>query len=493
MYAFIASPGDVVDARFRARRAIDRVNRLVAKQSGILLEAVVWENIRPGRADRAQDLINPYVDAAHIFIGILHQRFGAPTGLAESGTEEEFNRVVERWKRENPKPEVWVWFKRPTPERSANPDDQLQHVLDFKGRIRDTTLYKEFDDEDAFQDSLEDALADWVHERAGRRPALMQPPLYGVNERDLSVLLSLLGMTRPAGLPAEAVPSAEERDAALQRLSMAGILAIDQHAVQPDLQTFLFVTGRFLSSARALDYVSTMYYNEMLTRHLPEIVQQRHHATLVGTPLDELTLLLKISPKAVTVVFFGDTTRYDNLFAHVGQDERLRVERQRLALELLTEQALLAAAEDIQHGSTVTHLDGKLLAVKVLGMKIAAAFRDRLAFAVEHRFPIAVVRADTAFREGQMAFGSAEIHADVGLALLHLDEYVLALQSFDQALRGELRDEVRAATLNNRGLARLRLRDYPTAIADFQAALQLNPALQETQANLSEARRQRGD
>ena len=71
---FIASPGDVPEVRECIRRSVARVNRLVAKNSGILFEAVGWEDIRPGRAARAQEVINPYVDGAHIFIGVLHQR-----------------------------------------------------------------------------------------------------------------------------------------------------------------------------------------------------------------------------------------------------------------------------------------------------------------------------------------------------------------------------------------------------------------------------------
>jgi hypothetical protein len=103
IYVFIASPGDVPEARTRVRRAIDRVNVLVAKHAGVLLEGVGWEDVRPDRAARSQEVINPYVDQAHIFIGVLHQRFGTPTGVAESGTEEEFNRITARWEREEPK------------------------------------------------------------------------------------------------------------------------------------------------------------------------------------------------------------------------------------------------------------------------------------------------------------------------------------------------------------------------------------------------------
>ena len=93
---FIASPGDVSDARSFVRYAVERINRLVAKDNGFLLESIGWEDIPPGKNQRAQETINPYVDATSIFIGILHRRFGRPTGAAESGTEEEYNRIEER-------------------------------------------------------------------------------------------------------------------------------------------------------------------------------------------------------------------------------------------------------------------------------------------------------------------------------------------------------------------------------------------------------------
>ncbi len=80
IFIFIASPGDVTQARDIVRRAIERINRLVAKQAGFLFEPIGWEDIPPGKAHRAQEVMNPYVDKAQIFIGILHQRFGTPTG-----------------------------------------------------------------------------------------------------------------------------------------------------------------------------------------------------------------------------------------------------------------------------------------------------------------------------------------------------------------------------------------------------------------------------
>lgn len=53
VFVFIASPGDVAPARDTARRAIERINRIVAKRAGFLLEPIGWEDIPPGKADRA--------------------------------------------------------------------------------------------------------------------------------------------------------------------------------------------------------------------------------------------------------------------------------------------------------------------------------------------------------------------------------------------------------------------------------------------------------
>ena len=118
---FIASPGDVSDSRNFVRHAVERINRLVAEDNGFLLEPIGWEDIPPGKGNRAQEIINPYINAASIFIGILHRRFGQPTGEAESGTEEEYNLIEQRWVNEEPKPEVLMYFKKIPSEQLADP------------------------------------------------------------------------------------------------------------------------------------------------------------------------------------------------------------------------------------------------------------------------------------------------------------------------------------------------------------------------------------
>lgn len=159
---FIASPGDVSDDRSSVRYAVERINKLLAKDNGFLFEPIGWEDVPPGKSQRAQEIINPYVGEASIFIGILHRRFGQPTGLAESGTEEEYNQIEKRWENEDPKPEVLIYFKKISDDQLSDPGELLQKVLAFKERIRITTFYKEFESERNLEELVQDALHDWI-------------------------------------------------------------------------------------------------------------------------------------------------------------------------------------------------------------------------------------------------------------------------------------------------------------------------------------------
>lgn len=75
------------------------------------------------------------------------------------------------------------------------------------------------------------------------------------------------------------------------------------------------------------------------------------------------------------------------------------------------------------------------------------------------------------------------------LAALHPGPSSGGLAACNQALRDEaLSPRERAATLVNRGVLRLRTRAFDQAIADFNAALRINPSLGEALVNRGAAR-----
>ena len=100
LQVLVASPNDVAEERDVVADAIDELNATWRKSGTMQLKLLRWEtDTRPGLGTDAQAVINNQIaDDYDIFIGIMGARFGTPTGRAESGTEEEFERASARFK-----------------------------------------------------------------------------------------------------------------------------------------------------------------------------------------------------------------------------------------------------------------------------------------------------------------------------------------------------------------------------------------------------------
>jgi hypothetical protein len=129
---FVASPGDVKAEREKVREIIDRVNERVALAKGILLDPWLWEVDAIPEIGEAQQSINKYLDEAAIVILILWNRMGMPTSQAASGTVEEYERALARFKKTG-WPHVMAYFSQQKGDPlSAEQTDQRKKVLDFQ-------------------------------------------------------------------------------------------------------------------------------------------------------------------------------------------------------------------------------------------------------------------------------------------------------------------------------------------------------------------------
>lgn len=150
---FLASPGDVQEERDRAQALVDELNEALADSLQCQLRLLKWESVEPGYG-RPQEIINRKVDRCDIFLGLLHRRWGQPTGADyTSGFEEEFERALER-RRDTGDPEIMIIFK--TVEHTDDPGPQLQQVLEFKERLREQreVLYREVDSVNEWEEKL---------------------------------------------------------------------------------------------------------------------------------------------------------------------------------------------------------------------------------------------------------------------------------------------------------------------------------------------------
>ena len=134
---FVASPSDVAEERTRLESIVDEINKTISSSSGTQLELVKREtDVVPGIAAYPQDVINQQIgDDIDIFIGILWKKFGTPTIIALSGTEEEFDRAYEKHTMNPGSIRIMFYFN----ESPINPYDidseQFELVKEFRNNL----------------------------------------------------------------------------------------------------------------------------------------------------------------------------------------------------------------------------------------------------------------------------------------------------------------------------------------------------------------------
>jgi len=491
---FIASPGDVSDFRDRVCKAVERVNRLVAKPFGLLLEPIGWEDIPAGKGTRTQDVINPYVDAADVFIGILNKRFGSPTGVAESGTEEEYLRIEKRWLEQDPKPQIMIHFRRLPPDVLADPGPQLQRLLAFKNRISDTVLYREFEGADDLGEKIENALADWIHTQR-------ESTLFPSRSQDMDVLqrtdLEMLGtvLQNPDAsretLQSLGNRSADEIDSSIARLQRHGLVTEGDRTIKPANSTegFLAIVKHLINSSHWRALLQSDYYSRMLNTNLRHLIATRFHCEIEAETTDRLRKLALLSPAVASYVLFGDTSLYDNLAEHARSlgDDGVSFANEMMEHNIV-HNVLLRYAEDSTTARTLDTLEGRRIAGHLITIGVAAAYDEGPAIRALSKMPQMRVVAGTDIGKGQIVSGSPGVFLQFGNVLVHMGELELAAREFDKVLTSDNPPEVRATALNNKGLILLEREEVQEAIEAFREAVNLAPGLAEPRKNLAIAR-----
>ena len=150
---FVASPSDVKPERDALASIIAEFNQTWGDSHNIRLELIGWEtHTFPAIGEDAQDVVNKQIgDNYDIFLGIMWGRFGTSTGRFDSGTEEEFNRAIDRLNL-GERLEIMFYFKvADIPYQDIDPE-QFNKVKVFKVNEskRKGVYYHEFRATDEF-------------------------------------------------------------------------------------------------------------------------------------------------------------------------------------------------------------------------------------------------------------------------------------------------------------------------------------------------------
>lgn len=146
----IASPGDVVDERDIAVKTIQEWNDLNSPERRIVMLPLRWEtHSAPEYGTRPQEVINRLVvDHCDLVIGIFWTRVGTPTGVADSGTLEEIERVANQGK------PVMLYFSQVRQDPNNIDLAQLAKLREFRQKVMPKALVESFTSQIEFRDKL---------------------------------------------------------------------------------------------------------------------------------------------------------------------------------------------------------------------------------------------------------------------------------------------------------------------------------------------------
>ena len=149
---FLSSPSDVEEERKRVPAVVAEVNRMLGDRLGFHLDVLDWKTDVVGDMGRPQEVINRQVRGYDILVGIMWKRFGTPTGVAVSGTEEEFNIAYENWKVYG-RPRILFYFSKASYRLKSDEElSQLSKVLSFKKKLWEKGLPHEYESPQEFAD-----------------------------------------------------------------------------------------------------------------------------------------------------------------------------------------------------------------------------------------------------------------------------------------------------------------------------------------------------
>jgi hypothetical protein len=149
----LSSPSDAIPLRRRITSHIDKISRQTQNGYNVCFDVISSERgIRGGIAAYPQAVIDAQLAECDMYLGVMWTRVGTPTKKFASGTIEEFEVMLDHWKkrrRKKPKRrtdpvEIRFYFLDKARKPSALSPVQIKGVKEFMKRLTQTgVLYKQ--------------------------------------------------------------------------------------------------------------------------------------------------------------------------------------------------------------------------------------------------------------------------------------------------------------------------------------------------------------
>lgn len=146
---FISGTSEAEAEKAALKRVLDELTGVLEKTHNVTLRMIGWpETIRPGVGTDPQNVINQQIGGGYdIYVGVLGSRFGQATPRAGSGTEEEFNVALDRFRQDSAAVRVLFYFNRVAQDPFTLDLQQVQKVRTFRNNLAPTgVLFFDFND-----------------------------------------------------------------------------------------------------------------------------------------------------------------------------------------------------------------------------------------------------------------------------------------------------------------------------------------------------------
>jgi hypothetical protein len=159
LHLTLCGPGDVQKEIDIAREVITNWNTQHGDGLGLYVKHQHWKtDAYPDASERGQGVINrQLIDTSDILICIFWSRFGSPTGVADSGTEEEIRRGMALGKY------VAIYFSQLDPLPPEAKASQIALLENFKTEILPKSLSWGFRSREEFKNLFTNHIAKIVH------------------------------------------------------------------------------------------------------------------------------------------------------------------------------------------------------------------------------------------------------------------------------------------------------------------------------------------
>lgn len=156
---FIAYISDVEDAVKIYRDLEKSINNEISSTK-LRISIKTWKDLPNSFGNAQMQINNGLVEKCDIFIGVLGNNWGTPTGQCDCGIKEEYEIVAKRRKNNSP---VEIWMYKKESDNSPTIQDVKELAL-FVEQIKNECLMRSFKNDEDFEKTIHDRIVTHLFE-----------------------------------------------------------------------------------------------------------------------------------------------------------------------------------------------------------------------------------------------------------------------------------------------------------------------------------------